>query len=99
MPMDETLALAAIDFWRAAACAVKAPVFRGAGLAILDGAVEDFFQGFVRPARRECSPAVLYGPPRTTSWETLFKGLRSGIAICGSRYRRLRKSCQVQRNS
>src|SRR5271156_5647132 len=61
MPMDETLAVAAIDLSGRVACVVKAKVKTRLVGDLQSELVEDFFEGFARGARANVHVATMYG--------------------------------------
>jgi imidazoleglycerol-phosphate dehydratase len=90
MPMDETLAAAAVDFGGRAFCVVKA---RFAAKRVGDfqtELVEDFFQGFAQAARANVHLRVLYGRSSHHQVEAVFKAFARALRFAVSRDRRLR---------
>jgi imidazoleglycerol-phosphate dehydratase len=83
MPMDEALALAAVDFSGRATAVVETGV-RAARLGDLQAAlVTDFFEGFGRGARATVHLRVLYGRSGHHKVEALFKAFaRATRAAC-----------------
>ena len=83
MPMDEALALAAVDFSGRATAVVETGV-RAARLGDLQAAlVTDFFEGFGRGARATVHLRVLYGRSGHHKVEALFKAFaRATQAAC-----------------
>jgi imidazoleglycerol-phosphate dehydratase len=91
MPMDETLALAAVDFGGRAAAVVEAKV-RAARVGDLQvELVNDFFEGFARGARANVHARVLYGRSSHHKIEALFKAFARALRVACSRDRRLRR--------
>jgi imidazoleglycerol-phosphate dehydratase len=91
MPMDETLAVAAIDFGGRPYCVVNAR-FRAVRVgAFQTELVEDFFQGFAQAARANVHLRVLYGRSTHHQVEALFKAFARALRFAVSRDRRLRK--------
>jgi imidazoleglycerol-phosphate dehydratase len=91
MPMDETLAVAAIDFGGRPLCVVKG---RFSAMRVGDfqtELVEDFFQGFAQAARANVHLRVLYGRSTHHQVEALFKAFARALRFAVSRDRRLRK--------
>ena len=91
MPMDETLAVAAVDLGGRPYL-----VYRDAVRARLVGdlqaeLVEDFFQGFVTHARANLHVRVLYGRSSHHQIEAVFKCFARALAYACSRDKRLRR--------
>jgi imidazoleglycerol-phosphate dehydratase len=90
MPMDETLAAAAVDFGGRAFCVVKAKFSaRTVGRFQIE-LVEDFFQGFAQAARANVHLRVLYGRSSHHQVEALFKAFARALRFAVSRDKRLR---------
>jgi imidazoleglycerol-phosphate dehydratase len=91
MPMDETLALAAVDFGGRAAAVVdtKVRAVRVGDLQV--ELVQDFFEGFARGARANVHARVLYGRSSHHKIEALFKAFARALRVACSRDRRLRR--------
>jgi len=90
MPMDETLAAAAVDFGGRAFCVVKA---RFSATRVGDfqiELVEDFFQGFAQAARANVHLRVLYGRSSHHQVEAVFKAFARALRFAVSRDKRLR---------
>lgn len=90
MPMDETLAVAAIDFGGRPFCVVKAkfPAVRVGDFQT--ELVEDFFQGFAQAAHANVHLRVLYGRSTHHQVEALFKAFARALRFAVSHDRRLR---------
>lgn len=91
MPMDETLAAAAIDLSGRPCCVVKANI---AAERIGDFQVElleDFFQGFAQAARANVHLRVLYGRSSHHQVEAVFKAFARALRFAVARDKRLRK--------
>jgi imidazoleglycerol-phosphate dehydratase len=87
MPMDETLALAAVDFGGRSVAVVETKVrVRSVG-DLQAELVHDFFEGFARGARANVHARVLYGRSSHHKIESLFKAFA----------RALRAACWVDR--
>ena len=87
MPMDETLALAAVDFGGRSSAVVDTKVrVRSVG-DLQTELVHDFFEGFARGARANVHVRVLYGRSSHHKIESLFKAFA----------RALRAACWVDR--
>lgn len=90
MPMDETLAVAAIDFGGRPCCIVKAKFSAARVGDFQTELVEDFFQGFAQAARANLHLRVLYGRSTHHQVESLFKAFARALRFAVSRDRRLR---------
>lgn len=90
MPMDETLAVAAIDFGGRPHCVVKARFSAVRAGDFQTELVEDFFQGFAQSARANAHLRVLYGRSTHHQVEALFKAFARALRFAVSRDRRLR---------
>jgi imidazoleglycerol-phosphate dehydratase len=91
MPMDETLAVAAIDFGGRPHCIVKARFSKARVGDFQTELVEDFFQGFAQAAHANVHLRVLYGRSTHHQVEALFKAFARALRFAVSRDRRLRK--------
>jgi imidazoleglycerol-phosphate dehydratase len=90
MPMDETLAAAAVDFGGRAFCVVKAHFSAKSVGDFQTELVEDFFQGFAQAARANVHLRVLYGRSSHHQVEAVFKAFARALRFAVSRDRRLR---------
>ncbi|MGB7439005.1 MAG: imidazoleglycerol-phosphate dehydratase HisB [Candidatus Acidiferrum sp.] len=90
MPMDETLAAAAIDFGGRGFCVVKAKFSARTVGGFQTELVEDFFQGFAQAARANVHLRVLYGRSSHHQVEALFKAFARALRFAVSRDKRLR---------
>ena len=90
MPMDETLAVAAIDFGGRPHCVVKARFSATRVGGFETELVEDFFQGFAQAARANVHLRVLYGRSTHHQVEALFEAFARALRFAVSRDRRLR---------
>jgi imidazoleglycerol-phosphate dehydratase len=90
MPMDETLAAAAIDFGGRAFCVVKAKFSARSVGGFQTELVEDFFQGFAQAARANVHLRVLYGRSSHHQVEAIFKAYARALRFAISRDKRLR---------
>jgi imidazoleglycerol-phosphate dehydratase len=91
MPMDETLAAAAVDLGGRPYCVVNAKI---AAAHVGDFQVElmdDFFQGFSQAARANVHLRVLYGRSSHHQVEALFKAFARALRFAVSRDKRLRQ--------
>lgn len=90
MPMDETLAAAAIDFGGRPYCVVKAR-FNAARVGDFQTELtEDFFQGFAQAARANVHLRVVYGRSTHHQVEALFKAFARALRFAVARDKRLR---------
>ncbi len=90
MPMDETLAVAAIDLGGRPCCVVKANFPAARVGDFQTELVEDFFQGFAQSARANIHLRVLYGRSTHHQVESLFKAFARALRFAVSRDHRLR---------
>lgn len=90
MPMDETLAVSAVDFGGRAFCVLKARFNATRVGDFQTELVEDFFQGFAQSARANVHLRVLYGRSTHHQVEALFKAFARALRFAVSRDRRLR---------
>jgi imidazoleglycerol-phosphate dehydratase len=91
MPMDETLAAAAIDFGGRPYCVIKANFSAARVGDFQTELVEDFFQGFAQFARANVHLRVLYGRSTHHQVEAIFKAFARALRFAVSRDRRLRR--------
>jgi imidazoleglycerol-phosphate dehydratase len=90
MPMDETLAAAAVDLGGRSFCVVKAK-FSAARIGDFQTElVEDFFHGFAQGARANVHLRLLYGRSSHHQVEALFKAFARALRFAVSRDKRLR---------
>jgi len=90
MPMDETLAAAAVDFGGRAFCVVKAKFSARTVGGFQTDLVEDFFQGFAQAARANVHLRLLYGRSSHHQVEAIFKAFARALRFAVSRDKRLR---------
>ncbi len=91
MPMDETLAVAAVDFGGRPYLVMKAPI-RARRVGDLESElVEDFFQGFASSARANLHLKLLWGRSSHHGVEALFKAFARALAYACSRNARLKR--------
>jgi imidazoleglycerol-phosphate dehydratase len=90
MPMDETLAAAAVDFGGRAFCVLKARFSAKRVGDFQTELVEDFFQGFAQAARANVHLRVLYGRSSHHQVEAVFKAFARALRFAVSRDKRLR---------
>ena len=83
MPMDETLAVAAVDFGGRSSAVVDTKVrVRSVG-DLQTELVHDFFEGFARGARANVHARVLYGRSSHHKIESVFKAFARALrAAC-----------------
>jgi imidazoleglycerol-phosphate dehydratase len=90
MPMDETLAVAAVDLGGRPFCVVDAK-FRSQRVGDFPTeVVEDFFQGFAQAARANVHLRMLYGRSSHHQVEALFKAFARALRFAVARDKRLR---------
>jgi imidazoleglycerol-phosphate dehydratase len=89
MPMDETLAVAAIDLSGRVACVVKTKVKTRLVGDLQSELVEDFFEGFARGARANVHLKTLYGRSNHHKIEALFKAFARALRVACSRDKQL----------
>jgi len=91
MPMDETLAVAAVDFGGRPYLVMKAPI-RARRVGDLESElVEDFFQGFASSARANLHLKLLWGRSSHHGVEALFKAFARALTYACSRSARLKR--------
>ena len=91
MPMDETLAAAAVDLGGRPCCVVRAKI---AAQRVGDFQVElleDFFQGFAQAARANVHLRALYGRSSHHQVEAIFKAFARALRFAVARDKRLRR--------
>ena len=90
MPMDESLAVAAIDLGGRPFCVVDAKIAAARVGDLQTELVEDFFQGFAQAARSNVHLRVLYGRSSHHQVEALFKAFARALRFAVARDKRLR---------
>jgi imidazoleglycerol-phosphate dehydratase len=90
MPMDESLAVAAIDLGGRPFCVVNAKIAAARVGDFQTELVEDFFQGFAQAARANVHLRVLYGRSSHHRVEALFKAFARALRFAVARDKRLR---------
>lgn len=90
MPMDETLAAAAIDLSGRASCVVDTKVRVRIVGDLQTELLPDFFEGFARGARANVHLKVLYGRSNHHKIEAIFKAFARAMRFACSRDERLR---------
>jgi imidazoleglycerol-phosphate dehydratase len=91
MPMDETLAAAAVDLGGRPCCIVKAKIASKRVGDFQVELVEDFFQGFAQAAKANVHLRSLYGRSSHHQVEAIFKAFARALRFAVSRDKRLRK--------
>jgi imidazoleglycerol-phosphate dehydratase len=81
MPMDETLAIAAIDLSGRVACKVKTKVDTTLVGDLQSELVEDFFDGFARGARANVHLKTMYGRSNHHKIEAIFKAFARALRV------------------
>ena len=90
MPMDESLAVAAVDFSGRPHCVVNAKIRAALVGDFQTELVEDFFQGFAQAARANVHLRALYGRSSHHQVEAMFKAFSRALRFAVSRDKRLR---------
>ncbi len=91
MPMDETLAAAAVDLGGRPYCVVHAKIAAKRVGDLQVELVEDFFQGFSQAARANLHLRALYGRSSHHQVEALFKAFARALRFAVTRDKRLRR--------
>jgi imidazoleglycerol-phosphate dehydratase len=91
MPMDETLAAAAVDLSGRPYCVVNAKISAKRVGDFQTELSEDFFQGFAQAARANVHLRALYGRSSHHQVEAMFKAFARALRFAVSRDKRLRK--------
>jgi imidazoleglycerol-phosphate dehydratase len=89
MPMDETLAIAAVDLSGRAAFAVDAKVKTRLVGDLQSELVADFFEGFSRGARANVHVKTMYGRSNHHKVEAIFKAFARSMRVACSRDKQL----------
>jgi imidazoleglycerol-phosphate dehydratase len=90
MPMDETLAAAAVDFSGRPYCVVKGKISAKLVGDFQTELLEDFLQGFAIAARANVHVRVLYGRSSHHQIEAVFKAFARALRFAVSKDKRLR---------
>jgi imidazoleglycerol-phosphate dehydratase len=90
MPMDETLAAAAVDLGGRPYCVVKGKIPATRVGDFQTELTADFFQGFAQAAKANVHLRVLYGRSSHHQLEALFKSFARALRFAVSRDHRLR---------
>jgi imidazoleglycerol-phosphate dehydratase len=91
MPMDETLAAAAVDLGGRPYCIVNAKIAAKRVGDFQIELLEDFFQGFAQAARANVHLRALYGRSSHHQIEAIFKAFARALRFAVSRDKRLRQ--------
>jgi imidazoleglycerol-phosphate dehydratase len=91
MPMDETLAIAAVDLGGRAAFAVDTKVRTRLVGDLQTELVTDFFEGFARGARANVHVKTMYGRSNHHKIEAIFKAFARALRVACSRDKQLGK--------
>ena len=91
MPMDETLAAAAVDLSGRPCCVVKAKIAAERVGDFQVELMEDFFQGFANAAKANLHLSVLYGRSSHHQVEAAFKAFARALRFAVVKDKRLRK--------
>ena len=91
MPMDETLAAAAVDLSGRACCVVKADIAPERVGDFQVELMEDFFQGFAQAAKANVHLRILYGRSSHHQIEAAFKAFARALRFAVAKDKRLRK--------
>ena len=91
MPMDETLAAAAVDLSGRPSCVVKAKIAAERVGDFQVELMEDFFQGFAQAAKANVHLNVLCGRSSHHQVEAAFKAFARALRFAVARDKRLRK--------
>ena len=89
MPMDETLAIAAVDMSGRAAFAVDTQVRTRLVGDLQTELVADFFEGFARGARANVHVKTMYGRSNHHKIEAIFKAFARALRVACSRDKQL----------
>jgi len=89
MPMDETLAIAAVDLSGRAAYAVDTKVRTRCVGDLQTELVTDFFEGFARGARANVHVKTMYGRSSHHKIEAIFKAFARAMRVACSRDKQL----------
>ena len=90
MPMDETLAAAAVDLGGRPYCVCHAKIVAKLVGDFQTELAEDFFQGFAQAARANVHLRVLYGRSSHHQVEAMFKAFARALRFAVARDKRLR---------
>jgi imidazoleglycerol-phosphate dehydratase len=91
MPMDESLAAAAVDLSGRPYCVVRAKISAKRVGDFQTELVEDFFQGFAQSVRANVHLRALYGRSSHHQVEAMFKAFARALRFAVSRDKRLKR--------
>jgi len=91
MPMDETLAAAAVDLGGRPFCVVNATIRASRVGDFQAELMEDFFQGFAQAAKANVHLRALYGRSSHHQVEAIFKAFARALRFAVARDKRLRR--------
>jgi imidazoleglycerol-phosphate dehydratase len=91
MPMDESLAAAAVDLGGRPHCVVRAKISAARVGDFQTELVEDFFQSFAQSARANVHLRALYGRSSHHQVEAIFKAFARALRFAVSRDKRLKR--------
>ena len=91
MPMDETLAVVAVDLGGRASTAIDTKIKTRLVGDLQSELLPDFFEAFARGARANLHARVLYGRSNHHKAEAIFKAFARALRVACSRDRRLAK--------
>jgi imidazoleglycerol-phosphate dehydratase len=91
MPMDETLAIAAVDLSGRSACVVDTKVRVRIVGDLQTELIFDFFEGFARGARANVHVKTMYGRSNHHKIEAIFKAFARALRVASSRDAQLAK--------
>ena len=89
MPMDETLAVVAVDFGGRSAAVIDTKVRTRLVGDLQSELVADFFDGFARGAKANVHVKVLYGRSNHHKMEAIFKAFARALRVACAKDRRL----------
>ena len=89
MPMDETLAVVAVDFGGRSAAVIDTKVRTRLVGDLQSELVADFFDGFARGAKANVHVKVVYGRSNHHKIEAIFKAFARALRVACSKDRRL----------
>lgn len=89
MPMDETLAVAAVDFGGRASAVIDSQCRTRLVGDLQTELMHDFFEGFARAARANVHVRVLYGRSSHHKIEAMFKAFARALRVACAHDRRL----------
>ncbi|HWK11441.1 MAG TPA: imidazoleglycerol-phosphate dehydratase [Vicinamibacterales bacterium] len=92
MPMDESLAVAAVDLSGRARAVVDLPIRASRVGDLQSELVPDFFEGFAQGARAAVHVKLLYGRSSHHGIEAAFKAFARALRVACSRDRQLRRA-------